>query len=87
MQPVEYANLAANQRDSLVFRRPSYSPLQLLFLQRLEQLLLKRRQYAGRLASDDWRMKLLDRALYSTYCDCLQLGLQEEARTLLERSR
>ena len=86
MQPVDFANLN-NQKESIIARRPAYSPCQLLFLRRLEQLFTKRRQYAGRLQTSDWRLKLIDRSLYSTYCDCVQLGLLEEAKTLLERAR
>lgn len=86
MQPVEFANLT-NRKDNSVPRRASYSPVQRLFVQRLEQLLVKRRQYSGRLSSNDWRLKLIDRSLYSTYCDCMDLGLLDDARMLLERSR
>ena len=86
MQPVEFANLT-NRKDSSLPHRASYSPIQLLFVKRLEQLLVKRRQYAGRLSGGDWRLKLIDLSLYSTYCDCMDLGLHDEARTLLQRSR
>jgi len=61
--------------------------LQLFFLGRLSWLLQQRREYSQVLAKDDWRLRLLNKALYSTFCDCLNVGLQSEARRLLERER
>ena len=63
-------------------RRPanSYTPAQLLFLLRFQRLLDKWQQYLSRLKADDWRMKALNKALYSTYRDCVALGVGEEAR-------
>jgi hypothetical protein len=61
------------------------SPEQVLFLQRLENLVLKRQQFAPRAAPGDWRMRLIDKAMYSTYQDCLGLGVGDEARAILQR--
>lgn len=56
---------------------------QSIFLQRLRELSDKRHQYEGRLDSGDWHKRLLDKALYSTYVDCLALGIGDEARDIL----
>jgi len=61
----------------------SYSPLQLHFLRRLNRLLLLRRQQAEQLNGDG--LKLIDRGIYSTYCDCVDLGVTSEAQKLLHR--
>lgn len=60
----------------------AYNALQSLFLSRLVRLLRQRRDYANVLGANDWRMKLLNKAIYSTFCDCLELGVADEARGL-----
>ncbi len=64
-----------------------YTPLQTLFLLRIRSLVGKRQQYAGRIDPGDWRIKLLDKALYSTYCDCADLGIGQECQTILRQAR
>lgn len=61
----------------------SYSPLQLFFLMRLSWLQRQRRECINVLDANDWRMRLLHKALYSTYQDCLREGVEEEAKILL----
>lgn len=53
-----------------------------LFLSRLRRLLVIRREQSGRLNGGG--IRLLDRTIYSTYCDCLESGVEEEARELLQ---
>jgi hypothetical protein len=65
----------------------SYNALQSMFLARLVRLLRQRRDYANVLAASDWRMKLLNKAIYSTFCDCLELGVADEARTLFAQRK
>ncbi len=65
----------------------SYSPTQLFFLMRLSYLQRQRRECVNVLENSDWRMRLLNKALYSTYRDLQELGLGEEARLLNERDR
>ena len=65
--------------------RASYTAEQKLFLQRLSDLADKRRQFEGQLERDDWHQRLIDKALYSTYIDCLNLELRDEARRILEQ--
>lgn len=62
----------------------SFSPLQLYFLRRLNRLLHLRTEQSGQLNEDG--LLLIDRAIYSTYCDAVDLGVTEEAQDLLHRS-
>jgi hypothetical protein len=55
---------------------------QLLFLLRLQRLITLRRKSADQL--DEAALKGLNRCIYSTYCDCLEAGVGEEARQLLK---
>ncbi|GBD13375.1 hypothetical protein HRbin24_01403 [bacterium HR24] len=60
-----------------------YSGLQVYFLNRLEHLLRQRYHHRDLLAPE--AIRLLDRAIYSTYCDCLDLGVGSEAQRLLRQ--
>lgn len=64
-----------------------YGEVQLFFLLRLERLLRVRREHAALSTANDWWAKLLSRAIYSTYCDCIELGVGEDARSLLSRDQ
>ncbi len=61
----------------------AYSPLQLHFLRRLNRLLRLRTDQSGQLNQDG--LRLIDRAIYSTYCDGVDLGVTREAQNLLHR--
>ena len=61
----------------------SYSPTQLHFLMRLSHLQREKRDRAKELDPGDWRMRLINKALYSTYRDCVEMGVGEEARLLM----
>jgi hypothetical protein len=62
----------------------SYSPLQQLTLTRFGRLRMMQRDVLPHLENSDYRVKLTLKALYSTYNDLQSLGLEEEARLLLE---
>ncbi len=64
----------------------SYSRLQTFFLLRLTSL-LERRGAAKDLSPDDWRLKLLNKAIYSTFCDCTEQGVADDARKLFAQTR
>lgn len=51
------------------------------------KLLVRRRVAAHHRHDTTWRLRMLDRALYSTYQDCNAAGAGEVARQLLERER
>jgi hypothetical protein len=61
----------------------SYSPTQLFFLMRLSYLQRQRRECMNVLDGSDWRMRLLNKALYSTFQDCGTAGVGDEAKLLL----
>lgn len=61
----------------------TFSPLQSHFLKRLRRLLRLRRQQAGRL--NEGGLRLIDRAIYTTYCDAADCGVTAEAQQLLHK--
>ena len=62
----------------------SYSPLQQLTLTRFGRLKMLQRDVLPQLPASDFRVRLTLKALYSTYQDLQELGLNDEARLLLE---
>lgn len=56
-----------------------------IFLRRLKRALLLRFYTDSLLSPGDRR--LLDRVIYSSYCDCQQVGATSEARRLLGEAR
>ncbi len=58
--------------------------MQRVFLLRLRRLTWLRRSCAGQL--DETVLKVLDRAIYSTFCDCVELGVTDEARQVLKNA-
>ncbi len=61
----------------------SYTPTQLFFLTRLSWLIRQRRELVNTLDTADYRAKLLNKALYSTFLDCAEEGVGDEAKNLL----
>ena len=61
----------------------SYSPIQQLTLTRYGRLKMLHRDVLPQLEPTDYRVKLTLKALYSTYEDLRELGLDNEARLLL----
>jgi hypothetical protein len=61
----------------------SYSPTQLFFLMRLSYLQRQRRDTQNLMDATDWRMRLINKALYSTFRDCEEQGVGQEARLLM----
>ena len=64
----------------------SYSPMQQLTLTRYGRLKMLHRDVLPKLDPTDYRVRLTLKALYSTYEDLRQLGLEEEARLLLRET-
>ncbi len=52
-----------------------------LFVSRLERLIRLRREYNQDL--NPLGLRLLDRAIYATYCDCIDYGAGDEAQALM----
>jgi hypothetical protein len=63
----------------------SYSPLQRHFLDRLNRLISLRADQSAQLNEDG--LLLIDRTIYSTYCDAVDLGVADEAQKLLHRRK
>ena len=61
----------------------SYAPTQLFFLMRLSYLQRQRRETMNVLDPGDWRMRLIHKALYSTYQDCVEQSVGDEAKLLM----
>ncbi|HEX6510924.1 MAG TPA: hypothetical protein VF157_01395 [Chloroflexota bacterium] len=62
------------------------SETQTLFLGRLRRLLERRYGPAGGKLAADQRL-ILDRAIYSTFCDCLELDVSDQARSILREAQ
>ncbi|HEY3063978.1 MAG TPA: hypothetical protein VGL99_33830 [Chloroflexota bacterium] len=61
----------------------SYDPLQQHALTRFGRLKMLQRDVLPKLDKSDFRTRLTLKALYSTYQDLQELGLEEEARLML----
>ena len=59
----------------------SYSPLQGHFLSQLARMLRLRSEQSSQLNEEG--VRLIDRAIYSTYCDAVDIGVADEAQSLL----
>src|SRR5512133_3648589 len=57
--------------------------IQRVFLLRLRRLTWLRRSCSGQL--EETILRVLDKAIYSTFCDCVELGVESEARELLNQ--
>ncbi len=66
-------------------RLSSYTALEQLSLTRYGRLKMLHRDVLPKLDPTDYRVKLTLKALFSTYQDLQQLGLEEEARLLTEQ--
>ena len=64
-----------------------YTPLQLHFLSRLEQLDRLRDEYEQSSQLDPFLLQLVKKAIYSTLRDCESYGLHEEAKAVISGVR
>jgi hypothetical protein len=78
-QGAQQADLARDVRQG---SPRNYSALQLFYLRRLTRLVLHRKQSHNLVDPGDWRLKLLSKAIYSTYCACVELGIAGEAKNI-----
>jgi hypothetical protein len=63
--------------------RPAEGHTKTLFVRRLERLMRLRREYVDDL--NPLGLRLLDRALYATYQDCVDFGAAREANEIMSR--
>src|SRR4051812_47732554 len=83
MRPADPGNSNVEAVPSTGSGLKSYSALQLFFLMRLSYLVRRRKDELASLDPSHWKFKLLNRGLYSTFCDCVEEGVGEEAKVLL----
>ncbi len=77
----------AEQEETALHRLPaecSVAALQQMYLRRLQRLLEIRKSYEGQLNFEG--MRLIDKSIYSTYCDCLAVNSLEAAQEVLRRA-
>ena len=55
-----------------------------VYLRRLQRLLQLRKNHEGQLNIEG--MRLIDKSIYATYCDCVSVGALEAAQEVLRRS-
>ena len=87
MRPADPGNPNVGATPARASGLKSYSALQLFFLMRLSYLVRRRKEELASLDPSHWKFKLLNKALYSTYWDCVQEGIGEEAKVLLGRQQ
>jgi hypothetical protein len=58
--------------------------MQGVYLRRLQRLLQLRKNHDGQLNFEG--MRLIDKSIYATYCDCISVGALEAAQEVLRRS-
>jgi len=58
--------------------------MQGVYLRRLQRLLDLRRNHEGQLNFEG--MRLIDKSIYATYCDCVSVDASEAAQEVLRRS-
>ena len=63
------------------------TPLQDHFLEKLTRFLQQRESYVADPRHDPTLLKVLDRAIYVTYLDCLGQGVADEARARVDQYR
>ena len=63
------------------------SPFHKVFLARLARLLDLEVEWRDRPSAASWRLRLIQKGIYSTYCDCLSEGFGAQAQDLIERHR
>lgn len=65
------------------------SKWQEFYLARLERLAALRGEVCGSQVSDEerhWKTDLVNRAIYSCFCDCVELEVKDEAREVLKEA-
>ncbi len=69
------------QSETPSFQGRAEGQIKTLFVKRLERLIRLRKVYRDDLNSTG--AELLDRAIYSTYRDCIDYGAEAQARSLM----
>ncbi len=85
LQRVDEVVAGIDQRQGVYDSRAAkaYSPIQMHFLARLRRLDGVRGQLDALPARDPFMKKLVDRGIFATYRDCMDEGIGDEARQIL----
>ena len=85
LQRVDEVVAEIDQRQGVYDSRAAkaYSPIQMHFLARLRRLDGVRGQLDTLPARDPFMKKLVDRGIFATYRDCMDEGIGDEARQIL----
>ena len=75
-------DLAPQQPHEKMELRHIYLPLQTHYLDRLEDIMSRKQAYMAATKQESWRVRLLDRAIYSTLVDCIEQGVGDEAKAI-----
>ena len=63
----------------------AYSPLQVHYLSLLERLVSLRSRYQADPGREDWLVKAIDKAAYSSFRSCIEHHAEAEAKQMLRR--
>ena len=86
MMPDDY-----NEKDSMALSEDdlpklrSYKAVQVFFLLRLGLMLRLRQNTPSTYEAGNWHGRMLNKAVYSTYRDCVELGLEDDAHALFSK--
>ena len=83
----EQGHDAALGSKTISSKAAALTDLQVFFVERLAWLLKQRRECVNVLSPSHWQMRLIHKALYSTYRDCVETGVEEQAKGLFEKER
>lgn len=64
-----------------------WSRIQTLMLSRLTRLVRMEEEWRHRVAPDDWRIRLIHKAIYSSFCDCIAAGVADEAKLIVRHGQ
>ncbi len=82
--PTEAAHVMSSATAAL---QPGLTTLQQHFLDRLHQTIAKKEQQLKIDATEKLALRLLSRALYSAYMDCVANGIGDQASAALEKAQ
>ena len=65
----------------------NFTPLQVHYLGLLESLIDLKNSYQNDPGQEEWLLKSINNAAYSTFRSCIEHGVEANAKTLLHRER
>jgi hypothetical protein len=88
--PLDTTSILAGSASTLSLEASVSSPrseIQGLLLKRLKRLVRMEADWRHRVPDDDWRLRLIHKVIYSTYCDCVAEKIAAEASQIVSRGR